>query len=181
MGRLEIKTEQLLLRPPTLEDVPAIHAFCDDPDIAWCIVGAPTPYPAEYAEKWVRECAIGLDNEEKYAFLICIPETGEVIGDTMLNLDVRDRRAELGYLLAKSHRGKGYAFEAASAIVDFGFRNLMLNKIYAGVWTANQPSVNVLEKLGFTREGVLRQHDLKWGEFLDDARYGLLRSEWEQR
>ncbi len=178
MNRLEIQTERLLLRPPTLNDVAAIHAFCDSPEMAWCMVGIPAPYPIEYAEKWVRDCAIGLDEETKYAFVICLAESGEVIGDTMLKRDQRDNRAELGYAMGKQYRGNGYAFEATSALVRFGFESMLVNKIFAGCWTTNTASVKLLEKLGFTREGVLRKHDLKWGQYHDDARYGLLRSEW---
>lgn len=178
MRTLELKTERLILRPPTLADAAAIHAFCDDPEIAWCTVGVPTPYSRELAEKWVHSCAAGLDAETKYAFLICRAEDGAVMGDTVLNLDQRDHRGELGYILGKEHRGQGYAIEAAREMVRFGFENLALNKIYAGVWTTNAPSIKLLETLGFTREGVLRQHDMKWGRYHDDARYGLLRSEW---
>ena len=72
---------------------------------------------------------------------------------------------------------QGYATEAAGRVVEYGFETLDLHRIQAFVLPTNIGSVRVLEKLGFRREGVLRDYVLKWGEFQDRAIYGLLRGE----
>lgn len=178
--KLEIRTERLILRSPTLADAEAICAFCDDPDISWSIVGVPTPYSPELAARWVREYGEGLDREEKYAFLICRAADGVVMGDTVLKRDQRDNRAELGYILGKNYRGQGYAYEAARAMVDFAFESLELHRLWATTFARNERSSKLLRKLGFRREGVLREHCLKWGRYEDDVLWGLLRRDWKK-
>jgi ribosomal-protein-alanine N-acetyltransferase len=69
--------------------------------------------------------------------------------------------------------------EAAHAVVDWGFKNLGLAKIFAMADLPNQGSWRVMEKLGMTREGVLRRESIVNGQPVDDLYYGLLREEWE--
>jgi ribosomal-protein-alanine N-acetyltransferase len=89
------------------------------------------------------------------------------------------RRAEAGYGLARAWWGQGIASEALGAILRFGFEALDLHRIYARTIADNHESVRLLERLGFQREGSLRQHS--WeddGSFHDSAVYGLLRGEF---
>lgn len=74
-------------------------------------------------------------------------------------LDYEHARAEIGYDLAKAYWGKGYAAEAVSALVDHGFTSLKLNRIEAKVDPRNVNSIKLLEKLEFTREGMLRGYE----------------------
>ncbi|MCC6521692.1 MAG: GNAT family N-acetyltransferase [Polyangiaceae bacterium] len=82
--------------------------------------------------------------------------------------------AELGYLLAPEHWGRGLVSEAVGAIIAFGFERLGLHRIEANVDPANAASLRVLDKLGFVREGFLREN-WRFGErFLDTVTFGLL-------
>jgi RimJ/RimL family protein N-acetyltransferase len=82
-------------------------------------------------------------------------------------------------MVSRDFWGQGLATEAAQAVMDWSFQNLNLNKIFATCDVRNTGSWRVMEKLGMSREGLLRSH-FKWqGEFKDEYYYGILRREWE--
>jgi RimJ/RimL family protein N-acetyltransferase len=108
-------------------------------------------------------------------------QPSDLLGTVSLRRFVRDHRAELGYWLGAEAWGHGYATEAAGAMVDFGFRDLGLARIYAQVLDGNDPSCHVLEKLGMIHEGIRRRHVRKGRRLCDVRMFGLLRDEWEER
>ena len=77
--------------------------------------------------------------------------------------------------------GKGYATEAATEVIRYGFEGCGLRRIFAGCFARNVASGRVLQKVGMQAEGTLRRHQLKWGELLDIAFYGILREAWEKK
>jgi ribosomal-protein-alanine N-acetyltransferase len=95
--------------------------------------------------------------------------------------NVRDARAELGYAFNRKYWGKGYATEAASAILQFGFETLKLHRVGATVLPNNFGSIRVLEKLGFQREGVRRQAYSLHGTYQDLLCYSILAPEWREQ
>lgn len=72
--------------------------------------------------------------------------------------------------------GKGYATEAAQLIIDFGFNELNLNRIWAPIMSKNKASCKVMEKVGMSYEGTLKQDILRWGQYEDVDIYGLLKA-----
>jgi ribosomal-protein-alanine N-acetyltransferase len=98
-------------------------------------------------------------------------------GLTRWNPDYRS--ASLGYCLAEGAWGDGYATEAARAVVGWGFDTLDLNRVQAETDTRNTASARVLERLGFVREGELREDCVVNGDVSDSWVYGLLRREWQ--
>ena len=112
---------------------------------------------------------------------------GQLIGSTGL----RQRRlvdfgnpaatfeADLGYELDPAFWGRGYATEAVRALIDFGFGELNLHRIWAYCLDENQPSWRVLERLGFRLEGRLRENEFMRGRWWDSRVYGLLAAEWQ--
>ena len=87
-------------------------------------------------------------------------------------------RAELGYWIGVPYWNHGYATEAASTVLRYAFETMDLHRVYAFHFTTNPASGRVLEKIGMTHEGTRRGHTLKWGEYLDNEAYGILRDEW---
>ncbi len=103
-----------------------------------------------------------------------------VIGTvTLYNLSFENRRAEMGYALGRAHWGQGYMQEALNAVLEFAFDVLDLHRIEADVDPRNAPSIRTLERLGFQREGFLRERWQVDGEIQDAFFYGLLRPEWK--
>ena len=84
-------------------------------------------------------------------------------------------------MLGRPHWGKGYATEAAAAMLDYGFGTLGLNRMHAHHMVGNPGSGRVLEKIGMTFEGEFPQHVLKWDRLVDIRLYGLLKSRYDER
>ena len=84
-------------------------------------------------------------------------------------------------LYGDAHRGKGYAFEAVSALIDYLFKSYTLNRIECSTGVENAPSLRLAERCGFVREGVLRGQVFVSGKYIDSAVLSILRSEWEDR
>lgn len=99
---------------------------------------------------------------------------------TLYNLGLDHRRAEIGYALGRAHWGQGYMQEALHALLGFAFGVLDLHRMEADVDPRNTASIRTLERLGFQREGYLRERWQVSGEIQDAFFYGLLRPEWEE-
>ena len=104
-----------------------------------------------------------------------LPEQDCPIGKlTAGNYNPRNRSAELGYYLVPAYRGNGYMVKALGAFCGVLFQKLGLNKLYTQTGAFNEPSVQLLERVGFRRDGVLRQHHALGGKLWDDHIYSIL-------
>ncbi|WP_266203757.1 GNAT family N-acetyltransferase [Pontibacter kalidii] len=97
------------------------------------------------------------------------------------NLEEVHRKGQIGFWLLPEHWGNGYIPEAAEAVLKYGFAQLDLNRIEAIVEGGNNQSAKVLQKLGFTCEGRLREREIKNGRFIDLLYFGLLRKDRQQQ
>lgn len=181
----DLYTERLLLREPLPRDAEDIFAFRADPDVTRLNIGAPY-YRLEQAEALISAIAQGFRAGSELRWVITFKDDaaqdglGRVIGMVGYNYWNRhDRRAQVGYDLARAHWGAGLMTEALAAVVRFGFAQMDLNRIEADCSADNIGSVRVLEKLGFQREGVLRDqyYDDEDHQFHDLLMFALLRRE----
>lgn len=170
----ELRTARLLLRPPRLSDVDDYFAPTQSPEYAFFALREPLSHDAVLQR--LRR-AIELPWHERPELVVELDD--QFIGWVQLNVDQGDSTASLGYGIAPASWGKGFATEAAKAVVDYGFQSFGLAKIGARVDPRNLGSVRVLEKLGMRLEGTLRSHVFRRGERADRAYYGILRHEWE--
>jgi RimJ/RimL family protein N-acetyltransferase len=168
-----LRTERLLLRAFERWDVPALVPLIGAREVAATTLRIPHPYKEEDAEILFEP------TEENVRFAITLQPEGGLIGGIGLRLDAPHNRAELGYWIGFPYWGQGYATEAARAVVRYGFEVLNLHRIYAQHFGSNPTSGGVLRKLGMKPEGTLPQHILKWGEYLDVAFYGMLRTDFK--
>ena len=176
--RVAIRTERLLLRPFGPNDVEDRFAYARDPGFGRFLGGVPPP-DIETAERSVARRILTPWGTEAF-FAVVLDTT--VIGGIGLHVTEPDEIAVLDYGIASAHWGKGLVPEAAQAVIDWGFPHYGLAKIYAVADLRNRQSWRVMEKLGMTREGVLRRaHKARGGERVDDVYYGILREEWERR
>lgn len=105
--------------------------------------------------------------------------TGALTGNIELDgIDARRGQAELGYWIRTDRCGRGYAVEAARAMLRYAFEVLLLHKVRADVAVGNHASSRVLEKLGFAQEGVLREDRPVGSAYVDHWRFGLLAREF---
>ncbi|MFD2246573.1 GNAT family N-acetyltransferase [Pontibacter ruber] len=106
--------------------------------------------------------------------------SNQLIGACGLSsLEAEHQKAEIGFWLLPDYWGKGYVPEAARAVLKYSFEQLALNRIEAIVEGGNDQSEKVLQKLGFIREGRLREREIKHGRFIDLIYYSLLKTEWQ--
>jgi len=133
--------------------------------------------PHPYTEADAR-AFLGAQESPASKFAIVENASGELVGGIGLSVEESHMHAEIGYWIGVPHWGKGYATEAAREIVRHGFEDIRLNRIFAGVFTGNPASEQVLKEIGFKHEGTLRQHFQKNGTFLDNECYGILASDW---
>ncbi len=174
-------SERLILRPFRLQDAPRVEELAGDRAIADTTLNIPHPYPPGAAREWIKGHAPSYRKGEGVIYAVVLRPSGELIGAVGLGLELRFNRAELGYWIGKPYWGQGYATEAAALLLDFGFRTLGLQRIMATHLTRNPASGRVMQKLGMTYEGCLRQHVIKWGIYEDVAVYGILRHEYLER
>ena len=128
---------------------------------------------------WLERMNTFMAEGNTLQLVICEQESGQVIGTCILfRYDADSRRAELGYVMAHSHWRQGYTYEALHALLVYAFSDLKLRRIEAEVEPDNVASNKLLLKLGFTREGLLRQRWLGNGQHYDTNIYGLLSHEW---
>ena len=119
---------------------------------------------------------------ECIAWLLTNRDDGAVVGTLdIFKLEPAHRRCEFGYSLASSCWGRGWMTEAATAALDWAFAHLPLDRIEADTDPRNTASIRLLERLGFTREGTLREKWRVGDEVSDSAVFGLLRREWEEK
>jgi RimJ/RimL family protein N-acetyltransferase len=173
-----IGTERLVLRRFRAADAATLAAYRSDPAIAryqsW-----DTPYSLEQARAAVAEAAAG-DPDRPGWFQYAIERTADRthIGDVAVKLHDNGRQADIGYTLAAAHHGRGYAAEAVHAILYHLFRVRGLHKVSAECDARNVASAGLLQRVGFTREGLRRQHTWIKNEWTDDLLWGLLATEW---
>ena len=171
-----ILTARLFLEPITPEDADGIRLLAGDEAVARSALNIPHPFEEGMAEAWIG----GLKPDD---VVLAIRQKGKdsIIGMIGLIRDEVNESAELSYWIGRPYWGCGFASEAAMAVVEYGFRSLGLNRIFATTLGRNAPSIRVLEKAGFTPEGCLRSHVKHWGQFEDLLYHGFLRKEYESR
>ena len=176
-----LQTARLTLRPLAEADTDAVFAMRSDPVVQR--YGSHPPWTGrqtavDYVARNAKAMAAGTDAQ----FAIERREDGVVVGTCCLYaLDAQCRRADIGYVLRPSQWGRGYATEANAALLDWGFGPLGLNRVEADIDPRNVASARALERLGFVREGHLRERWIVGGEVCDSLIYGLLASGWKAR
>src|SRR5262245_37276321 len=170
-----INAQRFLLRRHRLEDVDAVLEYADDE--TWLrYLPIPTPYTRAAAERFLAAQAL-LDRNVNPSWAIEVE--GRASGGINIRLQIDNRVAEIGYAVARRLWGKGFATEAARLVISAAFTAYaMLNKVRARADARNLASIRVMEKLGFTREALIREERLARGELIDEVLYGVLRREW---
>ena len=171
-----LETPRLLLRPFVLADAADVQRLAGAPEVADTTLNLPHPYREGVAEAWIGSHASRFAEGGGVNYAITFRADGALMGSISLIVTRQHRRAELGYWLGVPFWGQGYMTEAAGALVARGFALLDLHKIEATHMTRNPASGRVMEKVGMTLEGLLREHVFKNGGLEDLAVYGILES-----
>lgn len=147
----EIKTDRLLLRPLDVSDLDTHHAYASDIDNTHYMVFLPNESMRETAQFLVSVTAQwASDDPDCYEFAIMLE--GVHIGAISISLDDARNEGELGWIVKKQYWHKGYATEAARAVIDFAINTLHLTRIFAQCDARNSNSYGLMRKLGLTLE-----------------------------
>jgi len=183
-------TDRLLLRPLTLDDVDAVHAYRCLPEVVVHLSHDVLTHD-EVRERIAQRIERGRPGAVEPLLGLAVEErrTGRVVGDVMLRLEAchsigrapaQEWEGTIGYALHPDVQGRGLAAEAAAELLVIGFRDLGLRRITADAYADNIASNRVLRRIGMRHEATVRAKSLgKDGTWLDDNTWALLREEWQ--
>ncbi|SCF07982.1 GNAT family N-acetyltransferase [Micromonospora mirobrigensis] len=173
-----LHTTRLTLRPFTDADADGLFALQSNAHVLRYWDSPPWTEPAR-AERFLAVCRRMAEEGTGARLAVDRVSDGAFIGwCTLHRWNPEFRSASLGYCFTETSWGHGYATEAARALLGWAFDTLDLNRVQAEADTRNLASGRVLEKLGFVREGTLREDCVVNGDVSDSWVYGLLRREW---
>jgi len=173
-----IATERLILRRFRAADAVPLAEYRSDPEVAryqsW-----DAPFPLARAETAVANFMVS-DPDKPGWFQYAVERLADrvLVGDVAVRLHDNLMQAEIGFTVARAHQGRGYATEAVRAVLDRLFRVQGMHKVAGECDARNLASAALMERLGFRREGLLREQTFIKGEWTDDLIFGLLAPEW---
>lgn len=170
--------EGCVLRRPEPRDVPVLYQQKNDPAVAPFLGGFSTGYSEADLADWLD---LHRKRRDEVLWVIARADNDVCLGHVGLyQIDYRIRSAEFAIMLGdRSTWGKGLGTACTRFAVDYGFGQLNLNRIHLSVLSSNERAVALYERIGFQREGALRQAQYKGGQYLDLIVMSLLRSEYE--
>ncbi len=174
-----INANRVSLRPITERDIESLFDIFSDPQVMryW---SSPPLKDLEEARGLLNNIHDLFQRRLYFQWGIARRLDDTLIGtSTLFHIESNNHRAEIGYALGRAHWGKGYMQEALTALLRYAFGELNLERIEADVDPRNEASIRTLERLGFKKEGYMRERWRVNGEIQDALFYGLLRREWE--
>ena len=174
---LPLKSTRLELRLPTTDDAPSYLRIQKSKPVAQ-MRGLGRPLTLREVRLTLAKRRKEAQQGSSFDLAVVLRATGEVIGRVALKgVHPRTRQAEVAYWFDPNYWGQGFASEAVYSLCRAGFQQLALHRIEAGVFEFNQRSIALLERIGFKREGRFRKAGWFRRRWVDDLRFGLLRTD----
>ena len=167
---LKIKTDRLILMPPTLADVQRIVELVGDPDVSWMLGRVPYPYSEGDAKWWIDKVAADIKSGAEYAFGVYVPGIG-LIGSC--GVVKRGRHWEIGYWFGRPYWEQGFATESGRAVLEWAREEIPADGFISGHIKDNAASGRVLRKLGFKAVGEKVMFAKARNEHVLAVRYAL--------
>jgi RimJ/RimL family protein N-acetyltransferase len=181
-----IRTERLVIRPMTPDDADDVHSYQSREDVCRYLLHDPRSRDevAEWVLKYAAATELAKDHDwiQPAIELTMADGSRRVIGNLYLNIvSLESLGAEIGWTLHPDFFGKGYAAEAATALLDLAFGPIGLHRVRAELDPRNDASIALCLRLGM-REEAHFVHDLRFkGEWADTGIYAILQDEWHAR
>lgn len=170
---LPVRTERLIVRRFESGDWRAVLEYAGDPEAMRYFVEG--PFTADQAQEFVN----GNSGESADEHAVVRRDDGMLVGHLVFHPWEMAHTYEIGWMFHPGHQGKGYATEAARAVLDYAFRELGAHRVIATCQPENVASCRVAEKLGMRREGRFRACiAAPRGEWWDEYFYAVLAGEW---
>ena len=175
---LKLAGKKCFLRYPTIEDCAEFTANSKQSAKFHRNLVNPPKNGADFKEFLTRN-----ESEANESFLICRKSDDAIVG--AINLSQIFRRVfqncYLGYYLFEKYTGKGLMTEAVALVLRYAFQNLKLHRVEANVQPENLPSIAVLQRNGFTREGFSRKYLKIGGKWRDHERFAIIKEDWREK
>ncbi|GAB1543750.1 GNAT family protein [Scytonema sp. NUACC21] len=178
---LPLETPRLILRDFVESDWEGMHSYASDPEVVRYLPFGPN---SEEDTKNYLQAEIKTQRKrhrQHFALAVTLKDDKQFIGACRISTTDPDKpEASIGFCLAKQFWGQGYATESAGRILEFGFQQLRLHRIFAICDVQNNYSMRVLVKIGMRQEGYLREYECMRGEWRDTLLYAILEKDWIQ-
>ena len=173
-----IETERLLLRKITLNDASDMFEYASNPEVSEYTMWS-THVSIEDTKYFLKSLTKMYKKRELVDWGIVHKAEKKFIGTCgFVEWSMTHSRAEIGYALSARYWSEGYMSEAVNAIIEFGFREMLLNRVMGRCEVHNIASARVMEKVGMQLEGILRQQLFVKGKYWDLKIYSILREEF---
>ena len=174
-----LRGERLLLRPAERADIPTFIDWLGDAEVGEGLATR-APWSRVAEEAWFDELQ-GTQGKTMWHFVICLRDGERPIGFCALHsVDHVNGGCERGIGIGeRTEWDKGYGTEATRVLLDFAFGELRLHRVYLHVFDFNERAIHVYERVGFTREGIVREAYYRHGRYHDMQVMSVLRQEWE--
>ncbi len=173
-----IATERLVLRELTLDDVPALHAIISLPEVVR--YQTEDPVDEEGTRAVIERIRDAATVTPRLVFDFAMMHGADFVGRVGMKRGEDPRIASLWFEVAPAHHGKGYATEAARALLGFAFEDVGLHRVAGDCDPRNPGSARVMERIGMRREAHFVQNIFIKGEWCDSVVFAMLASEWRR-
>ena len=177
----QLETDRLVMRMLSLDDAADIFDYTSDPEFARYLSWGPAT-SVEEPIAFLSDTMFRRQLGDVAAWGLVAKDSNRVIGTCgFTNWDPENKKAEIGYALAREFWGQGYITEAVIEAISYGFETMELNRIEAMCDAQNLGSYRVMEKAGMSFEGLLRDYEYWKSEYHDIKLYSILRSDYSKR
>lgn len=175
------ESTRITLRKMTVQDIEVYHKWRNDLEVMQSTAPILDVYHIEETEEFVTQVILGSHSSKCY--IIVDKESKKPIGITsLINIDNKNRNAECIIDIGdKESWGKGYGAEAMKLLLDFGFLEMNLHRIYLRVFSFNSRAIKLYEKLGFQQEGKSRESIFRNGKWHDIIHMSIMQNEYAEK
>lgn len=177
---LPLETNNLIIRKVTLSDAKLLVKMDQNENVQKFLGGIKATKISD-RERFIQKKLDAFKNNVVGMLTVVVKSTSEPIGFLNFDIDEVCNNAELSYIFDFDYWNQGYCTESAEKLIKVGFENLKLHRIYADTISCNMGSIKVLQNIGMTKEGELREHVFikELGEYMNFINYGILNCEYE--
>ncbi len=172
-----LQGRQIYLRALEPEDLDFIYTIENDESV-WEISNTQTPYSYYLIKQYLENANQDIYEAKQLRLVICLKNSFEAIGlIDLFDFDPKNRRSGIGILIKnENNRNSGIGSESLELLINYSFKNLHLNQLYANINVKNEPSIKVFTKFGFQLIGTKKQWNLVGDEFEDEMMFQLIKS-----
>jgi ribosomal-protein-alanine N-acetyltransferase len=175
---MDLVTDDILLRRPEPKDIGYLYQYRNDWNVIKHLGGFSKGYSVKDLDEWIDKHRA---KEDEIIWIIAERQSDKCLGHAGLyNIDHRVRKAEFAIMIGdKTKWGGGIGTLVTRSVIEYGFRQLNLHRMYLTVLKANERAIKLYEKLGFKHEGVFRDDQFRDGEYIDVVSMAILEQEWK--